>query len=91
MGANSATVPEQTPAAESKNLPVLRVGMTDKQLTANYIECWKLYLLTCGYNLTINGIFDAEMFSAVINYQKTRGLVCDGIIGAKTWASIPKP
>ena len=39
--------------------------------------------------ITDDGIFGEQTEKAVIAYQKSKGLVADGIVGAKTWATIP--
>jgi N-acetylmuramoyl-L-alanine amidase len=38
-----------------------------------------------GYKLTPDGDFGAITEGAVRDYQRTRGLICDGIVGQKTW------
>jgi hypothetical protein len=38
-----------------------------------------------GYKLMVDGDFGAITEDAVINFQRTRGLVADGIVGTKTW------
>lgn len=35
-----------------------------------------------------DGIFGDQTFARVKHFQKTRGLVVDGVVGAKTWAAI---
>lgn len=41
-----------------------------------------------GYSLTIDGSFGAQTKSAVIAFQKSRGLYTDGIVGEKTWTAL---
>ena len=36
----------------------------------------------------LDGIFGSQTRNAVINYQRSRGLTADGIIGCNTWRSI---
>ena len=36
----------------------------------------------------LDGIFGVQTRNAVINYQRSRGLAADGIIGCNTWRSI---
>lgn len=36
----------------------------------------------------LDGIFGTQTRNAVINYQRSRGLTADGIIGCNTWRSI---
>ena len=39
-------------------------------------------------NLTVDGIFGSGTKRAVVNYQKQKGLVADGIVGPKTWEKL---
>lgn len=36
----------------------------------------------------LDGIFGSQTRNAVINYQRSRGLSADGIVGCNTWRSI---
>lgn len=66
--------------------PTLRLGMSDKTLDKNYIESWQNFLFINGYyHGAIDGVFGNAMLSAVTAWQKTYGLVPDGIIGKLTW------
>lgn len=40
---------------------------------------------------TIDGVFGKKTDAAVRAFQKAKGLVVDGIVGAKTWAALDKP
>ena len=40
--------------------------------------------------LTIDGVFGNNTKVALIAFQKTKGLVADGICGAKTWSKLLK-
>ena len=43
-------------------------------------------LNTPGYRTGgLDGIFGIQTRNAVINYQRSRGLVADGIVGCNTW------
>lgn len=70
------------------NTPTLSLGSTDKALNGNYVESWQRYLSLLGYKCNITGIFDNSTKNAVIEYQKSKNLVADGIVGPKTWATI---
>lgn len=39
-------------------------------------------------NLSVDGIFGVLTEEAVLDFQKSKGLVADGIVGAKTWAAL---
>ena len=36
----------------------------------------------------LDGIFGTQTRNAVINYQRSRGLTVDGIVGCNTWRSL---
>lgn len=71
------------------NLDVLQKGSKGKQ-----VEALQRLLSTHGYNLGSKNPFDGDFGSkteaAVKAYQKANGLTVDGIVGAKTWASLLK-
>jgi len=76
---------ETSDKTEEKELPTLRYGEANE-----YVLAWQKYLNTCGYDIVENSRFDEAMLYAVKQYQKSRGLVPDGIIGPKTWATVGK-
>ena len=46
-------------------------------------------LNTLGYRTGgLDGIFGNQTRNAVINYQRSRGLSADGIVGCNTWRSL---
>lgn len=63
--------------------PVLKKGSRGEA-----VKAWQTYLNSCGYPCAIDGVFGKETRDRVIEYQKDHGLVADGIIGPKTWATI---
>ena len=66
--------------------PTLRRG--DKN---DYVYHWQKYLNLSGFFCgTEDGIFGKNTELAVKEYQLSRGLVPDGIIGPKTWDSVGK-
>lgn len=67
------------------NQPVLKKGSR-----GNEVQAWQIYLNSHGFQCgKADGIFGVKTEIAVMHYQMTRGLTPDGIIGPKTWASIP--
>ncbi len=36
----------------------------------------------------LDGVFGAQIRNAVINYQRSRGLIAYGIVGGNTWLSL---
>lgn len=88
-GKKTAASPETKTANKevcNVELPVLRKG--DE---SGYVKT--LQILLNKYNnakLTEDGDFGAKTDAAVRSYQKSRKLDIDGIVGAKTWASLLK-
>lgn len=85
-----APTPEPTPgpAPEPKYHPTLRKG--DKGV---YVVEMQEDLLKAGEKLPrygVDGDFGNETLAAVRSFQKSHGLVVDGICGPKTWAELDK-
>jgi len=46
-------------------------------------------LINLGYNTGgLDGVFGTNTYNSVRNYQRTRGLTVDGIVGNSTWNSL---
>ena len=56
----------------------------------SYIKILQNILISQGYELQSNGVFDENTKQAVIDYQSSAGLKKDGIVGANTWKSLLK-
>ncbi len=82
--------PEPTPTPDPSEvtveLDVLRKGSTGGQVQT--IQA--LLNGFIGTKLSIDGIFGTKTEDAVKEYQRTRGLNVDGIVGEKTWNRILK-
>lgn len=63
---------------------------TRKNATHAAVKAVQKYLYALGYTEigTADGIAGAKFTSAVAHFQQDKGLVVDGIIGAKTWAAL---
>lgn len=67
----------------AQHYPTLLIGSRSE-----YVLHWQKYLNLLGFHCGLeDGIFGRNTRTAVIEYQRSRGLVADGIIGPKTWAS----
>lgn len=56
---------------------------------SNYVCIAQDDLNTLGYRTNgLDGIFGTATQNAVIAYQRSRGLVADGIVGCNTWRSL---
>ena len=73
-----------TPACSTGGYPIIRHGSR-----GNYVCIAQDNLNTLGYTTGgLDGIFGPQTFRAVRNYQQSRGLAVDGIIGCNTWRSL---
>lgn len=73
--------PSETPSA---GRPVLRFGSRGEHVTQ-----LQEMLNTLGYNAgPADGIFGNRTQEAVREFQDTRGLIIDGIVGSLTWAAL---
>ena len=74
----------KVPAISPTSKPTLRKGDHN-----DYVLHWQKYLNLSGFPCGAeDGIFGPKTEKAVKQYQMSRNLVPDGIIGPKTWASI---
>lgn len=69
--------------AEQQILPVLKRGMNNE-----YVKTLQQLLNKYGYKLTVDGDFGAKTESAVREFQLTRGLAADGVVGTKTLSKL---
>lgn len=73
-----------TPACSSGGFPQVRRGSF-----GNYVCIAQDDLNTLGYRTGgLDGIFGTQTENAVRNYQRTRGLTVDGIVGCNTWRAL---
>ena len=75
--------PPVTPPGETAFV-VLKQGSTNKAA----VTTLQLNLRARGYKIAADGLFGAGTRSAVIAFQKSKGLVADGVAGIKTWAAL---
>ena len=72
------------PACSTGGYPVVRRGSI-----STYVLIAQDDLNTLGYRTGgLDGIFGARTEEAVRNYQRSRGLTADGIVGCNTWRSL---
>jgi hypothetical protein len=75
--AGAAPAPSIIPAADSEGRPTLRRGATGTLVRD----------IQTNVGAAVTGTFDAETEAAVRDFQRSVGLVPDGIVGPRTWAS----
>ncbi len=78
--------PDFKPPPESKQ-PTLRVGDKSPDGWVEYMQ----YLLKKAMDrpgLKVDGAFGPATQKAVVEFQMTRGLMADGIVGNQTWAAL---
>ena len=72
------------PACASGGFPLLKRGSI-----SNYVLIAQDDLNTLGYRTNgLDGIFGAATQNAVKSYQRSAGLVADGIVGCNTWRAL---
>ena len=72
------------PACSTGGFPTLKRGSV-----SNYVLIAQDDLNTLGYRTNgLDGIFGSATQNAVREYQRTRGLTVDGIVGCNTWRSL---
>lgn len=73
-----------SPACTTGGYPIIRRGSR-----GNYVCIAQDDLNTLGYRTGgLDGVFGSQTETAVRNYQRSRGLAVDGIIGCNTWRSL---
>ncbi len=73
-----------TPACSTGGYPLLKRGSV-----SNYVLIAQDDLNTLGFRTGgLDGIYGSQTRNAVIQYQKSRGLKDDGIVGCNTWRSL---
>ena len=72
------------PACSTGGFPTLKRGSI-----SNYVLIAQDDLNTLGFRTGgLDGVFGAATQEAVTNYQRSRGLSADGIVGCNTWRSL---
>lgn len=57
--------------------------------TGQPVQDVQIFLKQAGlYTGAIDGVFGAEMQAAVENFQDSKNLTSDGVIGPETWAAM---
>lgn len=73
-----------TPVASETAFPTLAQGSTNRAA----VTTLQYALVARGGAITVDGVFGAKTKSAVVAFQKSKGLTADGIVGAKTWPAL---
>lgn len=76
--AGTAPLPSVIPAADSDDRPTLRRGAVGALVE----------VIQRKIRVPVNGRFDASTEAAVRQFQRDSGLVPDGIVGPRTWATL---
>ena len=67
-----------------KGCPTLKKGTS-----GNITKLLQERLVTLGYSTNgVDGIFGTGTYTAVIAFQKSKGLSVDGIVGTNTWRKL---
>ena len=63
------------------------VGYNYQTVGGNVSQVQKL-LNQNGYSLAEDGFWGSKTYNAVVNFQRSKGLVADGIVGYNTWKAL---
>jgi len=78
--------PPATPAATRGPRPVLRQGDRGPEVRELQVK-----LKDLGFPLNADGIFGPETAQRVRDFQRSKGLTMDGVVGPQTWAALGFP
>jgi hypothetical protein len=78
--------PPATPAATRTPRPVLRQG--DRVPAVRELQA---KLTELGFPLNVDGIFGPETAQRVRDFQRSKGLAVDGVVGPQTWTALGFP
>lgn len=77
-------IPKQKVETVAQHYPTLLIGSK-----SDYVLHWQKYLNLNGFFCGLeDGVFGKNTRAAVMEYQRSKGLVADGIVGPKTWESV---
>ena len=83
---NKSPATANTSTKTTLDRPTLKRGDSDLKLGGLYVTAWQNYLnligIPCGF---ADGKFGKNTELAVMQFQESRGLEVDGIIGPETW------
>jgi hypothetical protein len=74
----TAPLPSVIPAVDVQNRPTLRRGATGALVN----------VIQAKIGVPANGSFDASTEAALRRFQRDHGLLADGIVGPRTWATL---
>jgi len=77
------SVPKPYSKTSAASKPILKLGATGELVSSLQSE-----LASKGFKVPVTGIFDRATSIAVRQYQTSRGLSKDGVVGVKTWAAL---
>lgn len=88
----SSTVTASPPSAATavspiQQFPLLRQG-PNSTWPRVAIRSGQYLLRARGASISVDGVFGPRTRAAVVAFQKSRGLVADGVIGQQTWRSL---
>ena len=77
-----------TKAAEAKKV-TLDVPVLENGITGNEVKVLQILLNGYGFPCgSADGVFGVKTLASVRNYQKSKNLSQDGVVGSKTWVSL---
>jgi hypothetical protein len=72
-------------------MPVLRIGSRGAEVSAlqRRLNLWRTHTTLRLLPIRVSGSFDAQTQKAVTVFQKAMRLAADGVVGPRTWRSLP--
>lgn len=71
-------------SADAPDFVTLRRGSSNRAAITRLQDLLKPH----GYEGRVDGVFGATTEAAVVAFQKSKGLVADGVVGEKTWTTL---
>ena len=76
------------PSATAEDQQDRLLMLTSPLMVGEDVRTLQRALMSEGYAINIDGLFDEALARMVKMYQQEKGLVADGIVGSATWSAL---